>query len=132
MNNSSYFKKPFGTLSKTLFLFPALSLLLTGFYDDLSDPNTEDFAKEIQSSVALPEPNISIKQLKLTYCSNNGKVERQHRIDQQRFYDRLRMFCLEDGRKQLAVYQKKSNDYIKHCLGLRSPNQVLADYMAVM
>ena len=39
---------------------------------------------------------------------------------------------LQDGRKQLAVYQKKSNDYIKHCLGLRSPNQVLADYLAVM
>ena len=59
-------------------------------------------------------------------------MERQHRIDQQRFYDRLRMFSLEDGRNQLAVYQKKSNDYIKHCLGLRSPNQVLADYLAVM
>ena len=42
------------------------------------------------------------------------------------------MFNLEDGRKQLAVYQKKSNDYIKHCLGLRSPKQVLANYMAVM
>ena len=76
MKNSSYFKKPFGALSKTLFLLPALSLLLTGCYDDLADPNTEDFAKEIQSSVALPEPNISLKQLKLTYCSNNGKVER--------------------------------------------------------
>lgn len=76
MKNSSYFKNPFGALSKTLFLLPALSLLLTGCYDDLADPNTEDFAKEIQSSVALPEPNISLKQLKLTYCSNNGKVER--------------------------------------------------------
>ena len=63
---------------------------------------------------------------------HNGKVERQHRIDQLRFYDRLRMYSLVDGRRQLAVYQKKSNDYIKHCLGLRSPNQVLADYLAVM
>ena len=42
------------------------------------------------------------------------------------------MFSLEDGRKQLAVYQKKSNDYIKHCLGLRFPNQVLEEYQAVM
>ena len=43
-----------------------------------------------------------------------------------------RWFSLEDGKKQLAVYQKKSNDYIKHCLGLRSPNQVLMDYQMVM
>ena len=42
------------------------------------------------------------------------------------------MFSLEDGRKQLAVYQKKSNDYVKPCLELHSPNQVLADYLAVM
>ena len=59
-------------------------------------------------------------------------MERQHRIDQQRFYDRLRMYSLEDGRKQLAAYQKKSNDTIKHCLGLRSLNRVLADYQMVM
>ena len=42
------------------------------------------------------------------------------------------MFSLVDGRKQLALYQKRSNDYIKHCLGLRSPNQVLLDYLMVM
>ena len=49
-----------------------------------------------------------------------------------RFYDHLRFFSLADGRKQLAVYQRKSNDCIKHCLGLRSPNEIVADYLAVM
>ena len=63
---------------------------------------------------------------------HNGKVERQHRIDQTRFHDQLRMFNLEDGRKQMAAYQKKSNDCIKLCLGLRSPNEVLTDYLYVM
>ena len=49
-----------------------------------------------------------------------------------RFYDHLKMFNLEDGKKQLAAYQKKSNDYIKLCLGMRSPNEVLMDYLYVM
>ena len=87
---------------------------------------------DLGSREKLEEYQIKYHRIRIATPRHNGKVERQHRIDQQRFYDRLRMFSLEDGRKQLAVYQKKSNDYIKHCLGLRSPNQVLADYLAVM
>ena len=92
-----------------------------------NDPNDKSLFE-----LKLKEYDILYHRIRIATPRHNGKVERQHRIDQQRFYNRLRMFSLEDGRKQLAVYQKKSNDYIKHCLGLRSPNQVLANYMAVM
>ena len=80
----------------------------------------------------LEENDILYHRIRIATPRHNGKVERQHRIDLQRFYNHLRMYSLEDGRKQLAVYQEKSNEYIKHCLGLRSPNQVLQDYLAVM
>ena len=63
---------------------------------------------------------------------HNGKVERQHRTDELRFYRHMRMYSLEDGRKQLAVYQRQSNDHIMTCLGMQSPNQVLAKYAGVM
>ena len=63
---------------------------------------------------------------------HNGKVERQHRIDEMRFYRHMRMYSLEDGRKQLARYQQWSNDNIMTCLNMRSPNQVLALYQAIM
>lgn len=92
-----------------------------------NDPNDKSLFEK-----KLDEFNIIYHRIRVATPRHNGKVERQHRIDQERFYDRLRMFSLEDGRKQLAVYQAKSNDYIKHCLGLRSPNAVLADYLAVM
>ena len=92
-----------------------------------NDPNDKSLFE-----LKLKEYDILYHRIRIATPRHNGKVERQHRIDQQRFYDRLRMFSLKDGRKQLAVYQKKSNDYIKHCLGLRSPNQMLADYLAVM
>jgi len=92
-----------------------------------NDPNAQSLFEK-----ALEKAGILYHRIRVATPRHNGKVERQHRIDQQRFYDHLRMFSLEDGRKQLAVYQKKSNDYIKHCLGLRSPNQVLADYLAVI
>ena len=57
-------------------------------------------------------------------------MERQNGIDGTRFYDKLRMFSLEDGQKQLAVYQRKSNTYWKTCLDMRSPNEVLASFDA--
>ena len=92
-----------------------------------NDPNDKSLFE-----LKLKEYDILYHRIRIATPRHNGKVERQHRIDQQRFYNSLRMFSLEDGKKQLAVYQKKSNDYIKHCLGLRSPNQVLADYQMVM
>ena len=42
------------------------------------------------------------------------------------------MLSLDDGRNQLALYQKKSNNIIKTCLGMLLPNQVLKKYLSVM
>jgi len=81
---------------------------------------------------ALQEMGILYHRIRIATPRHNGKVERQHRTDTLRFYQRLRMYNLEDGRRQLAVYQRKSNDYIMTCLGLSSPNQALDDYLAVM
>lgn len=81
---------------------------------------------------ALLEMGIEYKRIRIATPRHNGKVERQHRTDEERFYSRMRMHSLSDGRKQLAVYQRKSNDYIMTCLGMRSPNQVLEEYLAVM
>ena len=80
----------------------------------------------------LEEMGILYKRIRIATPRHNGKVERQHRTDTLRFYSRLRMYSLEDGRRQLALYQRKSNTYIMTCLGMRSPNDVLADYLAVM
>ena len=63
---------------------------------------------------------------------HNGKVERQHRMDGVRFYSKTRMYSLEDGRKQIARYNRSSNNIPKCCLNFRSPQEVLEDYLAVM
>ena len=81
---------------------------------------------------ALEDMGILYHRIRIATPRHNGKVERQHRTDGERFYSKMRMYNLQDGRKQLAVYQAKSNDHIKTCLNFRSPNQVLNDYLAVM
>ena len=81
---------------------------------------------------ALLDMDIQYQRIRVATPRHNGKVERQHRCDELRFYSKLRMYNLADGRKQLAVYNKKSNDIPKICLEFQSPNQVLEKYLAVM
>ena len=80
---------------------------------------------------ALEDMGILYKRIRIATPRHNGKVERQHRTDGERFYHKLRMYDLDDGRAQLARYQAKSNNHIKTSLNFRSPNQVLADYQAI-
>lgn len=81
---------------------------------------------------ALEEMGILYHRIRIGTPRHNGKVERQHRIDEERFYKRMRMYSLEDGRKQLSAYQKKSNRYIKTCLKMKTPEQVVEMYLGVM
>lgn len=81
---------------------------------------------------ALEKLDIKYHRIRVATPRHNGKVERQNRQDEERFYKDMKMYSLEDGRKQLAVYQKKSNNYIKTCLNFQSPNQVVEKYLGVM
>lgn len=81
---------------------------------------------------ALEDMGIIYKRIRIATPQHNGKVERQHRTDEMRFYDNMKMYSLADGRKQLAEYNRKSNNIIMTCLNMQTPNQVLAKYLAVM
>jgi len=80
----------------------------------------------------LVELDIIYHRIRVATPRHNGKVERQHRTDEKRFYKKMKMYSLEDGRKQLAVYNKKSNNIPKICLNFESPNEVLGKYLGVM
>jgi len=79
----------------------------------------------------LDENEIIYHRIRIATPRHNGKVERQHRIDEKRFYKKMKMYSLEDGRKQLSNYNKKSNSYVKICLDYRSPNEVIEDYLFI-
>ena len=80
----------------------------------------------------LEENGIRYHRIRVATPRHNGKVERQHRLDEKRFYGKMRMYSLEDGRKQLKKYNRISNNISKCCLNYRSPQEVLEDYLAVM
>lgn len=55
---------------------------------------------------------------------HNGKVERSHRNDQERFYNYLKFYSFEDLQKQMKHYLYRSNNIPMAVLGWNSPNQM--------
>ena len=55
---------------------------------------------------------------------HNGKVERSHRNDQERFYNHLKFYSFEDLQIQMKRYLYRSNNIPMSVLGWFSPNQM--------
>ena len=55
---------------------------------------------------------------------HNGKVERSHRNDQERFYNHLKFYSFEDLQVQMKRYLYRSNNIPMSVLGWFSPNQM--------
>lgn len=90
------------------------------------NPTPTLFEEELQTA------QIAYTRIRVATPRHNGKVERQHRTDEKRFYQRMRMYSLEDGRKQLRKYNRFSNTIPKVCLDYKSPNEVLAEHQAAV
>lgn len=54
---------------------------------------------------------------------HNGKVERSHRNDQERFYSTLKFYSLDDLQVQMKRYLRRSNNIPTKVLGWLSPAQ---------
>lgn len=80
----------------------------------------------------LDKYDIIYHRIRVATPRHNGKVERQHRTDEQRFYQKMKMYNLVDGRNQLEKYNKRSNNIPKICLKFLSPNEALEKYLSVM
>lgn len=70
------------------------------------------------------ENGISHKFIRPRTPEHNGKVERSHRIDQEKFYRHLRFYSLADLRRQGAKWNAKYNKTPRMTLKMKSPNQV--------
>lgn len=88
-----------------------------------NDPNDKTLFEE-----ELERRGIKYHRIRIATPRHNGKVERQHRTDEKRFYKKMKMYSLEDGRNQLMKYNKWSNNIPKICLEFKSPNEALKEY----
>lgn len=55
---------------------------------------------------------------------HNGKVERSHRSDNERFYSTLKFYSYDDLKRQMKSYNSRSNQIPMRVLNYSSPNEV--------
>lgn len=81
--------------------------------------------------VHLEQHGIQHKVIRPYTPRHNGKVERSHRKDNERFYATHQFYSFEDFAKQLKEYNRREyNHFPMRPLGWKTPNQVLKDYLA--
>ena len=72
------------------------------------------------------------KQIRAYTPRHNGKVERSHRKDNERFYSKHRFYSLDDLQRQLKRYMGEYNNTPMRPLGRKSPNEYLANFLTTM
>lgn len=77
------------------------------------------------------ELGIEHKLIKPRTPRHNGKVERSHRNDNERFYKYLKFYSFEDLQNQMRSYLKRSNNIPTSVLGWKTPIQVRKEHLAL-
>ena len=78
---------------------------------------------------ALREQGIEHKLIRPKTPRHNGKVERSHRKDQERFYYN-KVFCsFEDFKNRLKYWEKEYNNFPMKPLNWLSPNEKYLEYI---
>lgn len=102
--------------------------------------NGQEFTKRFSSHGGSDKPTIfqlRLEQLGIRHKlikpytpRHNGKVERSHRKDNERFYATHTFYSFRDFSNQLKIYNRRDyNSFPMRPLGWRTPNQVLKDYL---
>lgn len=73
------------------------------------------------------ELNITHKLIRPRTPRHNGKVERSHRNDQERFYNYLQFYSFDDLLSQMQRYLVRSNNIPMQVLGWKSPREMRAE-----
>ena len=85
--------------------------------------HTSNTKREHPLDLLCNELNIQHKLIRPRTPRHNGKVERSHRNDQQRFYSYLSFYSYDDLLKQMKAYLKRSNNIPMQVLNWFSPIQ---------
>ena len=90
--------------------------------------NANECMKKTMFESTLEKLGIRHKLIKPKTPRHNGKVERSHRKDQERFYYNRVFYSLEDLRNLGAEWRKEYNNFPMRPLEWLSPNEFLKKY----
>ena len=79
----------------------------------------------------MEEMGIEHKLIKPRTPRHNGKVERSHRKDQERFYYKRVFVSFEDFKEKLRHWSREYNNFPMKPLGWKSPNEKYEEFQAL-
>lgn len=85
---------------------------------------TRETKKTHKFDILCEELGIRHKLIKPRTPRHNGKVERSHRNDNERFYKYLKFYSFEDLQNQMKAYLKRSNDIPSSAIGWKTPKEM--------
>lgn len=109
---------------------------IVGQEEGVQTDNGSEFTNKLNSSShrqtlfekALAELGIRHKLIRPYTPRHNGKVERNRRKDNEKFYASHKFFSFADFASQLAVRQRQYNNFPIRPLSWRSPSSVLSSF----
>ena len=84
---------------------------------------TKKTNREHSFDILCKKLGITHQKIRPRTPKHNGKVERSHRNDQERFYNHMSFYSYEDLRIQMKRYLNRSNNIPMQVLGWKSPLQ---------
>lgn len=127
---NTYSSAQFVDLLVKAFPFP-IECIQTDNGTEFTNRFTSHKDKPTLFQVHLEQHGIQHKRIRPYTPRHNGKVERSHRKDNERFYATHQFYSFEDFAKQLKEYNRREyNHFPMRPLGWKTPNQVRKDYLA--
>lgn len=90
--------------------------------------NWQGTKKKTMFESKLEELGIKHKLIKPKTPRHNGKVERSHRKDQERFYYNKIFWSFEDFKNRLKYWEREYNNFPMKPLSWKSPNEKLKEF----
>ena len=87
--------------------------------------------RETMFEKRLKELGIEHKLIRPRTPRHNGKVERSHRKDQERFYHKRIFVSFEDFQEKLRHWVREYNNFPMKPLGWKSPNEKYLEFQAM-
>ena len=116
------------TSASTEFIEKIESIQTDNGFEFTNRLNWQGTKKQTMFEKKLEELGIRHKLIKPKTPRHNGKVERSHRKDQERFYYN-KVFCsFEDFKNRLKYWEKEYNNFPMKPLEWKSPNEKFKEY----
>ena len=129
--HSTYASAEFIDIIIKKFKYPIECIQTDNGFEFTNKLNAQKAKEKTMFEEKLEKLGIKHKLIRPRTPRHNGKVERSHRKDQERFYYKRIFVSFEDFKEKLRHWAREYNNFPMKPLGWKSPNEKYLEYIEV-